>query len=135
MRGTANSKRSVPPQLTPWTKGQSGNPNGRPKVPEDVKALARANSKRAMQRVIELMESDDERVALMAAKELLERAWGKAAPAEESDDKRTLTINIVKHGDSHTPQQLDATAVSIRTVEIPGDGGETCSRRLPPALG
>lgn len=35
---TGNSSRAVPKGLTPWTKGKSGNPSGRPKIREDLKA-------------------------------------------------------------------------------------------------
>jgi hypothetical protein len=37
-----------------------------------------------LQRVVELVESDDEKVALMAAKEVLDRACGKATPSVET---------------------------------------------------
>ena len=47
--------------------------------------MARKASPAAMGRLIELMNSRDERVALMAADKVLERAWGK--PKEQRDDE------------------------------------------------
>jgi hypothetical protein len=50
----------------------------------ECQAIARDASPRAILRLVELIESDDERVALMAADKVLERAWGK--PKEIFDD-------------------------------------------------
>jgi hypothetical protein len=68
----------------PWQKGESGNPAGYPKKYAQVVKLARAHSPRAIQRLAELIESDDERVALVAAQAVLERGWGK--PREFADE-------------------------------------------------
>jgi hypothetical protein len=113
------------PNLRHFQKGVSGNPGGRPKG-EDVRALARKNTKKAMERIVELIESDDERVALMAAKEVLDRAYGKPkASDDDKADKRSVTINIVKlHGDrDNAPPPVEAEAVSVRTLALSGDGG------------
>jgi hypothetical protein len=48
------------------------------KTPPELREIARARSPRAFERVLELIESSDERVALAASKEVLDRAWGKA---------------------------------------------------------
>ncbi len=71
----------------PFEKGRSGNPGGRAKENPEVKTLARQNAPRAIKRIIELMDSKDERVALAAANAILDRAYGKPrqnidAPAE-----------------------------------------------------
>lgn len=101
--------------------GQSGNPNGRPKVPNEVKRLAREASPRAMQKLIALIDNDDAKVALMAAKEVLDRAYGKVAPAEDDETgAKNVTINIVKLTDdrNHAAPQLDAATVSIRPLAV-----------------
>jgi hypothetical protein len=64
--------------------GQSGNPGGRTASFAECQRLAREASPDAMRRLIELMASPDERVALMAADKILERAWGK--PKEQDPD-------------------------------------------------
>src|ERR1700759_5022036 len=48
------------------------------KAAPELREIARAHSPRAFERVLELVESRDERVALAAAKEVLDRAWGEA---------------------------------------------------------
>lgn len=110
--------------LRPFQKGVSGNPGGRPKTNPEVKTLALKNSKAAMQRIVDLMQDEDPRVALMAAKEVLDRAFGKVRPSEDDDtDKRNVTINIVKYTDmdagNQPPVQLAATTVSIRPLAAP----------------
>ncbi len=76
--------------------GQSGNPSGKSKRFEEIRSLARENSRRALERLVELVDSEDDRVALMAAKEVLDRAWGMVKPAKDENDGRTITVNIVR---------------------------------------
>lgn len=70
--------------LKPWAKGQSGNPGGKSKKLEEIRSLAKDRSRRALERIIELVESQDEKVALMASKEVLDRAFGKATQPTEA---------------------------------------------------
>lgn len=86
-RGSNQPKGVTPTALVPyrWQPGQTGNPNGFQGVYGHVMALARERSPRAVAKLCELIESPDDRVALMAADKLLERAWGK--PKEVQDDK------------------------------------------------
>ena len=81
--------------LRPFQKGVSGNPSGTSKATAELRALARANTTAAFNKLIELLQSSDERVALMAAKEILDRGFGRPAPAEEDDDERTVVVQIV----------------------------------------
>lgn len=55
---------------------------------EDIGALARNYAARAVERLAEIMESDNNREALTAAIHLLERAYGK--PAGLADDKNSM---------------------------------------------
>lgn len=61
-----------------FVKGKSGNPGGRPKAAFDIQALARSHTDRAIKRLAEIMESDDEGAAARACGILLDRGWGKA---------------------------------------------------------
>jgi lipopolysaccharide biosynthesis regulator YciM len=61
----------------PWQKGQSGNPNGRPKKVQTVAQLAEDNSEKALKKLIKLIDSDKDQVALAAAQAVLDRAMGK----------------------------------------------------------
>ncbi len=72
--------------LKPFQKGQTGNPGGRTKAYAECQALARERSVEAMGHLCRLMASDDERVALMAADKVLERAWGK--PKEQKEEAK-----------------------------------------------
>lgn len=90
-------KQAPTANLVPWPKGKSGNPKGRPKWAKDVTELARQNAPKAFQKVVELIESEDERVAFMAAREVLDRAWGKTKPADDENGKNgNVTVNIVR---------------------------------------
>lgn len=80
--------------LRPFPKGVSGNPAGTSKAVAELRALARANATAAFTRLVELMGSTDERVALMAAKEILDRGYGRPAPAEDGGQDRTVVVNI-----------------------------------------
>jgi hypothetical protein len=63
--------------------GTSGNPGGRPGVPEVIKAKLRELSPRAVTRLGQLLDSADERVQLEAAKAILDRHLGR--PAIQAD--------------------------------------------------
>lgn len=79
--GRAGTGRSLSPAFLAqrFKPGQSGNPSGNKGTDYgDVIRLAREASPRAIQRLVELMESDDERVALLASQALLDRAYGKS---------------------------------------------------------
>jgi hypothetical protein len=80
-------KKVLPPALAKhaFRPGQSGNPGGRTPMFAEYQRLARQASLEAMRRLIELIGSSDERVALMAADKVLERAWGKPKVQEEDE--------------------------------------------------
>src|ERR1700730_387356 len=71
--------------LVPFPKGKSGNPGGRTKLFAQCQRLCREASPDAARRLIELMQSEDERVALMAADKVFERVWGR--PKDYDPDK------------------------------------------------
>lgn len=63
-------------KLRPFQPGQSGNPTGASTRFHEVRQLMRDASPAAAKRLIDLINSTDERVALVAAEKVLERAWG-----------------------------------------------------------
>jgi hypothetical protein len=78
-----NSKKTAPGR--PFQKGQTGNPGGRPRIAPDVKEALAAASPLAAQRLVQLVKSDDEDVALKASMALLDRVYGKPSqPVEHS---------------------------------------------------
>jgi hypothetical protein len=61
----------------PFGKGQSGNPGGRPKLEGEIRKLAQKHGPAAIKRLVDLMDSSNERVAVAAAQAVLDRAYGK----------------------------------------------------------
>ena len=66
-----------------WLPRRSANPGGRPGVPKEIRATLRELSPRAVERLGELLDSEDERIRLEAAKAILDRHLGR--PAIQAD--------------------------------------------------
>ncbi|MCW3474702.1 hypothetical protein [Limobrevibacterium gyesilva] len=79
----------IPPHgrgaLRPFQPGQSGNPAGKGGLYQEAQRICREATPAAARRMVELMNSKDERVALMAADKVYERAWGKSKVAPDDD--------------------------------------------------
>lgn len=74
-------------------KGSTANPGGRPRTPADIKSAFDAATPRAVERLLELLESENEKVALKAAELVLERSLGKVSqPIAHSG---SVTYNII----------------------------------------
>ena len=69
------TKRKAPPHA--FKKGQSGNPRGRPKANPEVKEILKAASPDAARKLVELVGSRTEKIALAAATEILDRTMGR----------------------------------------------------------
>lgn len=101
--------------LKPFPKGVSGNPGGRPK---GIAALARQHTDKALDVLVTGMADADSRVRIAAAKELLDRGYGKPL---------TMTADVTKRLDDWTDDDIDA-AISAIKASLPSvgdaDGGE-----------
>lgn len=85
-----------------FKKGQSGNPNGRPKKVDAIADLARENGDKAIRKLVKLIDSDDDRVALQAATAVLDRAVGKP--------KQALDVTRKQDAADYTESELLAIA-------------------------
>ena len=63
----------------PFKKGKSGNPGGRPKEVAEVRKLAQEHGAAAIERLVELMGSENERTAVAACEAILNRGYGRPA--------------------------------------------------------
>lgn len=89
----------------PWAKGQSGNPGGRPKENEELKALAREHTEAAVNTLVSIMEDTEAPHAarVTAATSILDRGHGK--PKQQ----------IEHSGDAENPV---AVAISVAAASL-----------------
>lgn len=71
--------------LLPWQPGKSGNPTGRSRRFHEVTMLAQEKSVQAIEKLSVLMDCGDERVEIMAANAILDRAFGKPKEVKQDD--------------------------------------------------
>jgi hypothetical protein len=105
------SKRPAP--RSAFKPGQSGNPAGRKKLPEDIKALAKAFAPEAFGIIIEIARDPDHAQRFQAAKEACDRAWGKATQA--IDMQGDLRVEVRGMSD----EELDARIAALVASQGP----------------
>lgn len=82
--GIKSKARRIPPNV--WKPGQSGNPNGRPKLAYDIQALAREHTAAALKALVEALA--DQRTKVAAAQALLDRGYGR--PIQSHDIRHSV---------------------------------------------
>ena len=113
--------------LVPFPKGKSGNPGGRTKQFAQCQRLCREASPDAARRLIELMQSEDERVALMAADKVFERAWGRPKdydPNAETPKKAPPFDPKLYTTDELRQMQAVMTMIAVRQGLLPPEEGD-----------
>jgi hypothetical protein len=91
--------------------GNNANPSGRPKVPNVVKDLLREATPKAMRVLVELLDSDNPKLRLQSATEILNRSLGK--PVQALDVK--TDVNVA------SAQLAALTALATAAVRPPDD--------------
>jgi hypothetical protein len=77
----------------PFLPGRSGNPGGRPKRDPEADAILRGAVPSAVTKLIDLLASKNEKIALAAVNAVLDRAWGRPETSgrlELLSDKREM---------------------------------------------
>ena len=103
---SVNKQRNIQ-NLKPYVKGQSGNPKGRPKLPDINEALAEAlanekNGKTMLQQILDSMIARALKGDVRAADFLISRGYGKADQRIEIDVQMPTTIiQIIPDTKSH----------------------------------
>ena len=117
-----------PTNLKPFAPGQTGNPGGRPRLPEDVKALARSYTREAIETAAEIMRNSDETgtARMSAVNTILDRAWGKPA-------QHITTENLGDMSDAKLRAELAAAVAEVRCGGLDGSGEAPAAGDGPPA--
>jgi hypothetical protein len=135
----------VPAELVPYAirPGEVRNPLGGAAVPKDKRELYREarrlaldKSPDAMRRLGELIDSTDERVAVMAAQAILDRAGVRPIEQAETDDERGERFDPSRL----TPRQLAQLEAALRLylkALVPDDapGAPIRGEIIPPGEG
>lgn len=101
-----------------WTKGQSGNPSGRPSATAEVRALAREHTADAIAALVAALTDPKQRVA--AAVALLDRGYGRPVQAIEAsgpeggpivnETRHSLNLAVLSDDEVETLERLRAKA-------------------------
>ena len=99
----------------PFQPGQSGNPSGRPKMPEGLKArITKLASKEAVDVLEAALKDSDPKVKLQAAAMLMDRAWGKAiTPSDVKVTNGDLNADHLRALQSRMKQRPDTPGLAV----------------------
>jgi hypothetical protein len=108
----------------PWKPSESGNLLGRPPIGRSLAECVRRHvpPERIVKKALELMESEDERVQMVALQFLAERGYGKPPPGVDGSGELTHEHASLVHVLGSTPHQrrlaeADETAEVVDAVD------------------
>ncbi|MCJ2101973.1 DUF5681 domain-containing protein [Methylobacterium sp. E-046] len=118
---------SKPTNLKPFAPGQSGNPGGRPRLPDDVKALARGYTREAIETAAEIMRDPEETgtARMSAINTILDRGWGKAPQHVTVDSLEGMS-------DAELRAELLATVAELRQNGLDAEDHGSAAGDDPP---
>ena len=95
----ANSKKTTEKRVPgrPFEKGKSGNPTGRPKIPDDVKEMLKGATPAACKLLCDTINNPNEKTELRVkcSEIVLDRVFGKPQQAVEVDAKNIPQVIFV----------------------------------------
>lgn len=92
----------------PFEKGKSGNPGGRPKKSSQAAYLARKYAEQAIEALVGNLKDENGSVRNSAARELLDRGFGKPEQYVELDADQKHTIRELPETDDWLSQFVGA---------------------------
>ena len=123
------------------------------KAESDLSELAREHTDDAVKRLVELMKSDNETVAVAASKALLDRGWGRpvelidqttrpgeADAASAAPDTKALMARLRQGNDGRpsgedTPEAQEPASAKEQGPNKPNGTGEPCKAAVKPKKG
>jgi hypothetical protein len=105
--------------------GISGNPGGRPKLPAEMKEIFQAKGLEAAEILVKHLHAADPRVSVAAAREILDRAYGKPVQSINVDrEERIKLIAIVPQKAATTEEWLKLVGEQRVIEHHPVEGNE-----------
>ena len=91
--------------------GISGNPGGRPKLPAEMREIFQAKGPEAAEILVKHLRNSDPRVSVAAAREILDRAYGKPVQSINVDREERIKLIAV------VPQKAATTEEWLKLID------------------
>jgi lysophospholipase L1-like esterase len=125
LAGASGRNGLIPPPEHRFVPGQSGNANGRPRksvTAKQLRKIARQLTPGAVQRLVELVDSEDPKVAFAAATAILDRAYGQ--PVSEAEVESSIRVEADAAARSRSRAARSSTdCMSSSNVQISSQHG------------